>query len=62
MLYGKCLVNPLILAKSTPLNPWPADNFSKYKTRDILNKVCIVVIHNLILNCMFRIELIHLQQ
>ena len=33
-----------------------------YKTRDIPNKVCIVVVHNLILNCIFRIDLIHLNQ
>ena len=25
-----------------------------YKTRDIPNKVCIVVVHNLILNCILR--------
>ena len=33
-----------------------------YKIRDISNKVCIVVVHNLILNCIFRIDLIHLHQ
>ena len=33
-----------------------------YTTRDIPNKVCIVVVHNLILNCIFGINLIHLQQ
>ena len=44
------------------LCPWPADSFSKYKTRDIPNKACIVVVHNLILNCVFRIYLFHLQQ
>ena len=42
--------------------PWPADSFSKYKTRDIPNKVCIVVVHILILKCIVRINLIHLQQ
>ena len=30
------------------------------KIRDISNKVCIVVVRNLILNCIFRIDLIHL--
>ena len=29
-------------------NSWPADSFGKYKTRDIPNKVCIVVVHNFI--------------
>ena len=32
------------------LNCWSADSFSKYKTRNIPNKVCIVAVHNLILN------------
>ena len=32
-------------------SPWPAD--STCKTGDIPNKVCIVVVHNLILNCIY---------
>ena len=41
---------------------WPADSFSKYKTRDIPNKVCIVISTQFNFNCIFRIDLVHLQQ
>ena len=35
---------------------------SKYKTRVIPNNVCIVISTQFNLNCIFRIDLIHLQQ
>ena len=53
---SKCVTTKFFLGGGT-LNPWPADSFSKYKTRDIQNKVCIVVVHNIILNCIFRFDL-----
>ena len=34
------------------MNPFPADNFSKYKMDVIPNKECILVIHSFELNCM----------
>ena len=45
---------------------WQKEDFRKAqkilsKIRDIPNKVCIVIQYNLILNCIFRIYLIHLQ-
>ena len=42
--------------------PWPTDSFSRYKTRVIPNNVCIVISTQFNLNCIFRIDLIHLQQ
>ena len=38
------------------------DSFSRYKTRVIPNNVCIVISTQFNLNCIFRIDLIHLQQ
>ena len=37
-------------------------SFSRYKTRVIPNNVCIVISTQFNLNCIFRIDLIHLQQ
>ena len=53
---SKCVTTNFFFWGGT-LNLWPADCFSKCKTRDIPNKVCIVVVHNLISNCIFRIDL-----
>ena len=44
------------------IKPWPTDSFSRYKTRVIPNNVCIVISTQFNLNCIFRIDLIHLQQ
>ena len=40
----------------TFLNPFPADNFGKYKMNVIPNKECISIIHKSELNCIFRIK------
>ena len=61
------LIEPQIIFKQflksvTKKKPWPTDSFSRYKTRVIPNNVCIVVSTQFNLNCIFRIDLIHLQQ
>ena len=52
----------MLMAGKYYYKPWSTDSFSRYKTRVIPNNVCIVISTQFNLNCIFRIDLIHLQQ
>ena len=43
-------------------NPFPANNFSKNKTKVIPNKECIILTHNLLKLYILNLNQIHLQQ
>ena len=46
--------HPSIYTSHVYLNPLPADSFSKYKTKVIPNKVCIIRLYT-IKYCIFRV-------
>ena len=54
--YQNVLESTIRFVLFTFLNPFPADDFSKYKMNVIPNKECIIIIHKFELNCMFRIK------
>jgi hypothetical protein len=51
-----------LLAMTVYWNPFPADNFSKNKTKVIPNKECIILTHNLLKLYISNLNQIHLQQ
>ena len=48
------VANIVKCGECSPVNPLPADSFSKYKTKVIPNKVCIIRLYT-IKYCIFRV-------